>query len=157
MFLAPTVAALGVLTALLIGERELSQEFSKAVAAEEQELTANTSYTLYTPESDHVTPSECTVRDPRGHSLELTRGYGTTQTTPDETAFTDTAVFTTQESGTHTVSCENSFETVVITASGYSTIRSASFVSVAAALIIGCVGIALIVLNRISVARRKSR
>ncbi|MDO5619768.1 hypothetical protein [Kocuria sp.] len=153
--LAPLVAVVGIILAFVIGQSQLTQEIADAQPGISHELTGGTVHTLMAPQSDAVLASDCSIYNPDYDSVPITTGYGTTETRPDGEVYAEVGEFTTDQDGTYRILCSTSMDTVALEGNGYLSIGLGSLAAVLIAGLIGVVGIALIIVNRVTASRAR--
>lgn len=153
--LAPVLAVLGLVVAIVIGQQQMDQEISESIPGTAHQLEANTIYTLYAPEDDGVQASGCTVLNPERDQITLSPNATTTQTDPDGVTYQEIGEFTTDQAGSYLTLCAGSFDTVVLAGTGFVTMGLGLILAILVGLGLGAVGIVLIVINRVTAARAR--
>ncbi|MDO4253712.1 MAG: hypothetical protein Q4C81_00965 [Kocuria sp.] len=152
--LAPVAAVVGVVLGILQEQHRVRDDLASAEPGLTHELHAGQHHTLYAPQSDGATFDTCSIHGPDDAPVPIAPSSGNAQTTPDGREYTDIADFTTTQSGPHHLFCDNSFDTVAVeTPDSTTTLMLLPYGAVG--LLIAGAGATLIVLNRLSISRRR--
>lgn len=153
--LAPLVFAVGLIIAFVVGAQQLNQEFADSATGLSHELDGGTMHTLYAPEDDATLASDCTIFAPDFSSVSVSPAYNPDQRDKDGVTYSEVGEFTTTDDGTYRITCRGTSSVAVIEGNGYVTIGLGLIASILISIVIGIVGIAMIVINRVTASRAR--